>query len=105
MEKASNILMIEATFDWDDMGSWLSLERHSKPDTHNNTLQGLNVVHECHNNIIVSDSKHLIGALGLDNLIVVHTPDATLICPKHKSEKLKELMKLLAEDERFKPYL
>ncbi len=105
MEKASNILMIEATFDWDDMGSWLSLERHCQPDSNNNTLQGLNFVHECHNNIIVSDPRHLVGALGVDNMIVVHTPDATLICPKHKSEKLKELMKLLAEDERFKPYL
>lgn len=105
LEKASNLLMLEAKFAWDDLGSWLALERHTKPDTHHNTRKGLTLLHEACNNIIVSDARHLIGVIGVNDMIVVHTPDATLICPKHKSEKIKELMKLLAEDESLRAYL
>lgn len=105
LEKASNLLMLEAKFSWDDLGSWLALERHTAPDTHHNIRKGLTLLHECRNNIIVSDPKHLIGALGVDDMIIVHTPDATLVCPKHKSERIKELMKILAENEGLRAYL
>lgn len=105
LEKAANLLMLEAKFAWDDLGSWLALERHTAPDTHHNIRKGLSLVHECRNNIIVSDSKHLVGALGVNDMIIVHTADATLICPKHKSERIKELLKMLAEDQELRAYL
>lgn len=98
MEKAENVVMIESTFDWDDVGSWLALERHSDPDTHGNVVRGSFVMEDCKDNIVVNHKGHLTAMLGVEGLVVVQTPDATLICPKEKADQIKGIVQKLAED-------
>jgi mannose-1-phosphate guanylyltransferase len=92
LEKTDNIVAIEAPFTWDDVGTWLALERHYPSNTQGNCCQGTVVTHEAHHNLIVSTPEHLVGVIGIDNLVVVHTDDATLICPKEKMDALKPFL-------------
>lgn len=98
MEKAQNVVTIESCFDWDDVGSWLAIERHESQDTEGNVKRGQVVMKDCRNNIAVGSSGHVLALLGVDDLIVVQTPDATLICPKNKAEEIKEMVKAIGSD-------
>jgi len=93
MEKAANVAVFEATFDWDDVGEWPALIRHAKPDAAHNVSRGDVVFHEAHGNLAIGEPGHLIALLGVDDLVVVHTPDATLVCPKARAQELKKLLK------------
>ena len=105
MEKARNIILIPSSFDWDDVGSWPALERHFKPDAEGNVTQGKTVTHEATRNIIVGGENHLVGVIGIDNLIIIHTPDATLICPKHKGEQIKQLVQKMEQKGGYTSWL
>ncbi len=101
MEKADNIAMVPATFDWDDVGEWTSTARHHAKDENGNTLCAQAVLEASKNNIVYSgNKKHLIALCGVKNLIVVHTPDATLVCDKAHAGHLKELLKKVPETYR-----
>jgi len=105
MEKAGNVLVVPANFGWDDVGSWTALVRHHPPDSAGNILRGAALVEGGRNNIVISAGRHLTAVLGLDNLVVVHTPDATLVCPADKSQDLKLLLQRLRGDRRTAKYL
>lgn len=104
LEKVKNIVVIKANFLWDDVGSWLALERHFNKDDSGNVRIGNCIVKDTENSIIVSD-KNLIATMGIKNLIIVNTKDATLIISKEKSAQLKELIKLIGENPENKNYL
>lgn len=105
MEKAKNVVTIAATFDWDDVGAWPAIMRHLPADASGNVLRGNALVESGDGNLVVSDSQHLVAVVGVDDLIVVHTPDATLVCPKAHAQRVKELLKRLEQDERWKQLL
>ncbi len=105
MEKADNVETIESNFDWDDVGEWPAIERHSDKDEAGNLLSGLGLVSNCSNNIIYNDGERVTAIYGVDELIVVHTADATLICPKSKAQEIKKLVKQLGADARFESFL
>ncbi len=105
MEKAGNVVTVESDFDWDDVGSWPAVARHFKGDDHGNTLRGAALVDGGEGNIVISDKDHLLAVCGVDDLIVVHAGDATLVCPKDKAEKIKGLVKKLGDDPRWKSLL
>jgi mannose-1-phosphate guanylyltransferase len=92
MEKADRVLMVEATFDWDDVGSWGSvasyLAQHEKRNAANCDLTSL----DASNNIVFSDSPTKVALLGVHNLIVIRTGDAILVCNRHDAEKIKNLV-------------
>ncbi len=96
MEKAANVAVLAATFDWDDVGEWPAIVRHSQPDAAGNVTRGEVVLHDAHGNLAIGEPGHLIAILGMDDLVVVHTPDATLICPKARAQELKALLKDVA---------
>ena len=98
MEKADTVLVIESTFDWDDVGEWPAIARHEPADSGGNNIQGQALVYEGKDNIVIGSSDHLVSLIGVDDLVVVHTPDATLVCPKSKSQAIKELVKKIAEN-------
>lgn len=80
--------------------------RHYKPDAHGNVLRGRVIVEQGRNNIVFSEGKHLVAVLGADDLIVVHTPKATLVVPKAKAHEIKGLLKrVAAEKDAAKLYL
>jgi mannose-1-phosphate guanylyltransferase len=105
MEKSTNVVVVPATFDWDDVGAWPAIAKHFKADAAGNVLRGLAMVEGGANNIVVSTDGHLTGVVGASDLVVVHTPEATLVCPKDKAQEIKALLKRLSEDPEKKKFL
>jgi len=93
LEKSQNVVVIPAHFDWDDVGAWPAVARHHAHDADGNVLRGRVFVEQGKNNIAVSHDKHLVAIVGADDLIVVHTRDATLVCPKSRVQDIKALLK------------
>ncbi len=92
MEKVKNVLVAECSFDWDDVGSWTALRNQIRPDKDNNVVRGLFKSIDSSDNIVVSDSKHLIAAIDVEDMIIVHTDDATLVCNAKSAQRIKELV-------------
>ena len=105
MEKARKVLMVELNCEWLDVGSWPALETVTKLDEAGNVVVAENATMlDSFRNVIVTEDDHLIAVLGIDDCIVVHSPDATLVCNKSDSQRLKELVALL-EKKYGKKYL
>jgi mannose-1-phosphate guanylyltransferase len=96
MENAKSIATVLASFDWDDVGAWTALPAHIPPDSDGNCKRGPIIHHDAHNNIAVSNGR-LIALCGVDNLVVVETPDAILVCDKESVQDVKALQPLLPE--------
>lgn len=95
MEKSTNVVVVPATFDWDDVGAWPAVANHFPKDAAGNVLRGLAMVEGGADNIVVSADGHLTAVVGASGLVVVHTADATLVCPKDKAQEIKALLKRL----------
>jgi mannose-1-phosphate guanylyltransferase len=96
MEKADRILNIEASFDWDDVGSWISIAKYL-PDRgeHNHSNTALSVVDSNNNIVFSSGGSGHVALLGVDDLIVVQTQDALLVANRHQADSIKQLGALL----------
>ena len=92
MEKTEHVLVVEASFDWDDVGSWQAVAHYFKKDEHGNAANGALTALDSTDNIIFNDGETTIALLGVHNLIVVRTGDAILICHRHQAEKIKNLV-------------
>jgi mannose-1-phosphate guanylyltransferase len=95
MEHARHVLMIEAPFDWDDLGSWQSLARLHGTDEQGNTIAAKHLGLGTKGTIVRGGGDHLIVTLGLSDCIIVHTPDATLVANKHDEESIRRIVELL----------
>ena len=91
MEKAKSIYVIPGNFGWDDVGSWLSLERINKTNQDGNVITG-NVISIKTKNTIIQGSDKLIATIGLEDIVVVDTDDVTLICHKNNTQEVKEVI-------------
>lgn len=94
MEKAENIFILPGVFGWDDVGSWLAVERIQKSNESGNVVTG-NIITINSKNNIIQGGKKLIAAVGLENLIIVDTEDATLICDKGSTPDIKLVLENL----------
>lgn len=92
MEKADNVIVGECSFDWDDVGSWTALRNQIRPSRDNNVIRGLYEGLDTSNCIIVGDTKHLIATIDVEDLIIIHTDDATLVCNAKSAQRIKELV-------------
>jgi len=92
MEKADRVLVVEASFDWDDVGSWPAVARYFKKDAHGNAANSPLTALDSSDNIIFNDGETTIALLGVRNLIVVRTGDAILVCHRHDAERIKNLV-------------
>lgn len=90
LEHAPNVLVIEAGFDWDDLGSWASWARRQPRDERGNVLFGDAVAVECDDCIVVGDGG-VAAALGLRRMVVVHAEGATLTCPLDRGEDVRRV--------------
>ena len=95
MEHADNIVMARGAFGWDDVGSWPSLAGHFSADLDGNVVIGSCEQVEAQNNIVVSENR-LTALIGVSGLVVVQSENATLICPKERSEEVKKLLRRIA---------
>ncbi len=94
MEKAENIYTIPGTFGWDDVGSWLALERIKRSNEFGNIADG-NIVTIDTRNCIIQGTDKLIAAVGLKDLVIVDTKDATLICDREHTSDIKKVIENL----------
>lgn len=97
MEHYQPVVVIEAPFAWDDVGSWQALARLVGSDAEGNVTQGRHLGLDTHGCIIRTSDDHLVVTLGLKDLIVVHTPDATLLADKAREEAIRKVVEALAE--------
>ncbi|MEM0970390.1 MAG: sugar phosphate nucleotidyltransferase, partial [Verrucomicrobiota bacterium] len=98
MEKSNKIYNVEATFDWDDVGSWLSvaayLEKDEAENRHRKPLSGL----DAERNIVFSDTDQHVALLGVKDLIVVQTKDALLVADRSAADEIKKIVEQVPED-------
>jgi mannose-1-phosphate guanylyltransferase len=97
MEKAGNIAVVRATFEWDDVGSWLALGRHMHRDRAGNVLCGscfTDGVEEC----IVDVDAGVVALLGVRDLVIVRSGDALLVAHRDRVGDIKGLLKRMAAD-------
>lgn len=97
MEKSKNITMVVADFPWSDIGSWSALDEVLDRDGSGNILMGNVVSLECNNSIFFAGER-LVAAIGLEDMVVVDTEDATLIVPKTKVQQVKDLVGRLKKE-------
>jgi mannose-1-phosphate guanylyltransferase len=106
MEHAQNVIVADGAFAWDDLGSWTALGRHLKADSEGNCAVADFIHVDGARNIIFDarsgNRRTLIAVVGLRDSILVQTDDATLLAHKSQSQKVKELVKKLAEDPKLK---
>jgi mannose-1-phosphate guanylyltransferase len=95
MERHDNVVLIEAPFDWDDVGSWQAIARLNPPDAAGNTARGLHVSIDTADTIVYGTPEHAIVTIDVKDLIVVHTADATLVASKRAEERVREAVKEL----------
>ncbi|MBB2182856.1 NTP transferase domain-containing protein [Lachnospiraceae bacterium MD1] len=94
LEKSDNIYSVPGTFGWDDVGSWLAVERIRKSNEFGNVVTG-NVITIDSKDCIIEAGKKLIATVGMRNVIVVDTEDATLICDKESAGDIKKVLENL----------
>ncbi len=91
MEKAEDIYTIPGNFGWDDVGSWLALERINETDEDGNMLSG-DVINVDSKNCTVCGGARMVAVLGLEDVVVVDTPDAVLVCDKNSTQDIKKVL-------------
>lgn len=104
MEKSDKVHAIQLNCQWLDMGSFAALADVIKSDENGNVVvAGASELLDCCNSIIVTEDKgHLIAAIGLQDLVIAHTPDATLVCHIRQTEQLRTLLELMEQHGRTK---
>jgi len=94
MEKSSKVKVVSANIDWSDLGSFDALAEEFPKDTLGNSINNNLIAINSKNNFVYGE-KRLISLVGIDDLIVVDTPDALLISKKGDSQKIKDIVKEL----------
>ena len=98
MEKATNVYVLPATFDWNDLGTWGQLhEKLTKDENNNGVINAKVVIENASNNIIRSDADKLIVVDGLHDYIIVDKEGVLLIYPKSKEQEIKRITALANE--------
>ncbi len=95
MERAKDVVVVEAPFDWDDLGSWQAISRLRGTDAQGNTIVGKHIGLDTNGTIVRTSDDHLVVTVGMDDCIVVHTPDATFVANKHREESVRQIVKIL----------
>jgi mannose-1-phosphate guanylyltransferase len=104
MEKSIDVAVVRSHFVWDDIGSWLALERMHKTDSRGNTKIGLHKGMGTTNCTIVSDDG-VICTIGTSDLIIVRSGDAVFVCDKRRVGDIKKLVHQMSQSKKFKKFL
>ncbi|HEY6876135.1 MAG TPA: sugar phosphate nucleotidyltransferase [Candidatus Dormibacteraeota bacterium] len=94
MEKTHRLLLVPAEFEWADIGNWAELAARVRSDARGNSVEGETVLVDTRNSVILGD-RRLIAAIGLEDLIIVDTEDAILVCPRSRAQDVKAVVDAL----------
>ncbi|APO88542.1 mannose-1-phosphate guanylyltransferase/mannose-6-phosphate isomerase [Marivivens sp. JLT3646] len=104
MERSDAVMVVPARFGWSDVGTWNSISEAHTPDSNGNTtnsnqpIEWLSIdTKNTHLHVETQGAKAVVATIGIENLAIVHTPDAILICEKKSSQKIKEIVGLVAQ--------
>jgi mannose-1-phosphate guanylyltransferase len=97
MERTSRLLVVPASFDWVDVGSWTELAGLLPADGEGNIVEGESMLIDVHNSFI-SVPERLVAVIGMEDLIVVDTEDALLVCPKSRAQDVKKVVEELGRN-------
>lgn len=98
LEKADNVLVVKSSFAWSDLGNWDELFRMTMKDARNNFIEG-EVISLNSSNTFISTESRMVGVIGVDDLIVIDSPDALLICKRGQSEQVQELVEYMRKNQ------
>jgi mannose-1-phosphate guanylyltransferase len=91
MEHAENVVALPGDFRWSDIGSWKAVAQELPADADGNTFSGDVMLADCSNTHVQSEDR-LVAAVGLRDVVVVDTPDALLVCDRHSTQKVKDVV-------------
>jgi mannose-1-phosphate guanylyltransferase len=97
LERAGDVYMIPATFAWDDVGAWSALGRILPKDEQGNAVVGRHTSRDSHGCVVYGTTRP-IGTIGLRDIVVVETPAGVLVCPKDRAQEVKDLVRMMREN-------
>jgi len=95
MEKTRRAAVIPVSCAWSDIGSWSALWLTGQKDADGNMSEGDTLAIDTHNSLLRSHDRHLVATVGVDDLIVVTTPDATLVAHRDAAQDVKRIVEQL----------
>ncbi|MEI7457389.1 MAG: mannose-1-phosphate guanylyltransferase/mannose-6-phosphate isomerase [Nitrosomonadales bacterium] len=90
IEKSSNVAVVPCDIGWSDIGSWDALGNLTPEDADGNRIQGEVILHDV-TNCYIQSNQHLVAAVGVDNLIIIDTPDAILVTDRNHAQDVKKI--------------
>ena len=98
MEKAPLRMVLRAPYKWDDVGSWLALERHNPQDAAGNTVQGRSVLIDTSGCVVSAEGGNIVAAIGVSDLVIIQAGNATLVARKQDEGRVKEVVERLKKE-------
>ena len=94
MEKSNNVVVVPLDAQWNDIGAWPALYDIGTKDSQGNVIKG-DVITQGTTNTYINADHHMVAAIGVDNLIIIDTPDATFIATQDKAQEVKSIVESL----------
>jgi mannose-1-phosphate guanylyltransferase len=94
MEKTDRLLLVPAHFEWADIGNWAELGDRVHADARGNSVEGESILVDTRGSLVLGD-RRLVAAIGLDDMIIVDTEDALLVCPRSRAQDVKKVVDAL----------
>ena len=94
MEKSNNVVVVPLDAQWNDIGSWSALHDIGNKDVDGNVIKG-DVITQDTTNTYINATHHMVATIGVDNLIIIDTPDATFIATQDKAQEVKSIVESL----------
>ncbi len=94
MEKTDRLLLVPADFEWSDIGNWADLRDRVRADVSGNSVEGESILVDTTGSLILG-GRRLVAAIGLDDMIIVDTDDALLVCPRSRAQDVRKVVEAL----------
>ena len=94
MEKTNRLLLVPGDFEWADIGNWAELGDRVRADVRGNSVEGESILVDTTGSLILG-SRRLVAAIGLDDMIIVDTEDALLVCPRSRAQDVRKVVEAL----------
>jgi mannose-1-phosphate guanylyltransferase len=91
MERAARVAVVVATFDWSDVGSWAAMPALWGADAAGNARRGAALLIDCRDTEVYGATR-LVAVVGADDLVVVDSPDAVLVCPRSRAQDVRRVV-------------
>ena len=98
MEHAKRVAVVPADCGWSDVGAWNALGSVVPADKAGNVVHGKSIVRDTKNSFIYATDGHMVGVVGVEGLVVVHTPDATLVVPADRAQEVRDILEQMKGD-------